>query len=261
MSPRRPTRQKAPAYQWYPKDYISDSAVMAMTLEAQGLYRFLLDVCWLDGGLPMRSHELWRIGRCDSLEHFEQLWPAIAPKFYEKDGKYQNRRLDEERKKQANNRKQRQLAAEKRWKLEQDSRNANALREQCLSSSSSTASSTATAVSKTPRRSASSSVLAPGFVEFWTAYPKHRSRADAEKAWNKLAPDAGLQQQILAALAWQVKSPDWMKDNGQYVPLPASWLRARRWEDEPVRVSPFGSSARTAANLASLEDFVAGGRR
>lgn len=133
---KRTKTQKAPAYQWYPKDFMSDGAVMAMTLEQQGLYRLLLDVCWLENGLPMRPHELWRIGRCDSLDHFEQLWPLIAPKFYEKDGRWHHKRLDDERKKQANNRKQRKLAADKRWKLESDARNANALREQSLASPS-----------------------------------------------------------------------------------------------------------------------------
>lgn len=148
---RRAKAQKAPAYQWYPKDFMSDGAAMAMTLEQQGLYRFLLDVCWLENGLPMRPHELWRIGRCDSLDHFEQLWPLIAPKFYEKDGRWHHKRLDDERKKQAKNRKQRHLAAERRWELERQSRNAAALREQYIASSSPTASAAPASKQKEPR--------------------------------------------------------------------------------------------------------------
>jgi hypothetical protein len=28
-------------------------------------------------------------------------------------------------------------------------------------------------------------------------------------------------------------SADWTKNNGQYIPLPATYLNGRRWEDEP----------------------------
>jgi len=35
------------------------------------------------------------------------------------------------------------------------------------------------------------------------------------------------------ALAWQARQPGWLKDDGQYIPLPATWLNGARWEDEP----------------------------
>lgn len=69
------------------------------------------------------------------------------------------------------------------------------------------------------------------FDQFWQAYPKKAAKAGAQRAWRKLAPDAMLVGDILAALAWQCRSSQWTRDGGQYVPLPASWLRDRRWED------------------------------
>ena len=42
-----------------------------------------------------------------------------------------------------------------------------------------------------------------GFEEFWTCYPRHKAKADAEKAWKKLKPSAALRQTILAAIAAQ----------------------------------------------------------
>ena len=71
-----------------------------------------------------------------------------------------------------------------------------------------------------------------GFAAFWAAYPRHDAKKDARKAWDKLNPSPELVQQILAALAWQVLRAAWQEDNGKYVPLPASWLRGARWEDE-----------------------------
>jgi len=71
------------------------------------------------------------------------------------------------------------------------------------------------------------------FDIFWQAYPKKRAKADAEKAWKKVGVDITV---ILNAIALQRKSPDWLKDGGQYIPLPASWLNARRWEDEMIPI-------------------------
>ena len=71
-----------------------------------------------------------------------------------------------------------------------------------------------------------------GFARFWSAYPKKAAKSVAVKAWEKLNPDADLVQTILAALELQRASPQWRKDNGQFIPLPATWLNQRRWEDE-----------------------------
>lgn len=70
-----------------------------------------------------------------------------------------------------------------------------------------------------------------GFGVFWIAYPKKKSKADAEKVWRKLAPSPELIQHILASIAAQRNSADWIKDGGRFIPYPASWLNARRWED------------------------------
>jgi hypothetical protein len=83
-----------------------------------------------------------------------------------------------------------------------------------------------------------------GFPEFWSAYPKKRSKPDAEKAWRKLAPSPELSQRILRAIAAQRVTADWVKEDGKFVPFPATWLNGRRWEDEayeppePVAVAP-----------------------
>lgn len=71
-----------------------------------------------------------------------------------------------------------------------------------------------------------------GFDEFYAAYPRRQKRAEAEKAWRKLSPSPGLRQMLMAALAQHQLQDSWTKDGGQFVPLPASWLNARRWEDE-----------------------------
>jgi len=76
------------------------------------------------------------------------------------------------------------------------------------------------------------------FNLFWRAYPKRTNKGDARKAWEKLRPDAELVQAILIAIAWQRQTPQWAKDDGQYIPYPGSWIRGERWLDEPVDTAP-----------------------
>ena len=77
------------------------------------------------------------------------------------------------------------------------------------------------------------------FLQFWERYPRKTSKGDAWKAWVKLSPPLSA---VLDALSWQVNQPGWTKDEGQFVPYPASWLNARGWEDEvfhaPLDLTP-----------------------
>lgn len=80
--------------------------------------------------------------------------------------------------------------------------------------------------------SASGDALMTRFATFWLAYPKKRSRGDAEKAWKRIKPNEQLHDRILHALEQAKTSADWLKDNGQFIPHPATWLNAKGWEDE-----------------------------
>ncbi len=71
-----------------------------------------------------------------------------------------------------------------------------------------------------------------GWDDFWAAYPRKVAKPAAVKAWAKLAPDAATCKAILAAIAAQKKSPQWTKDDGQFIPHPATWLNRRQWEDD-----------------------------
>lgn len=70
-----------------------------------------------------------------------------------------------------------------------------------------------------------------GFVEFYAKYPRKVARADAEKVWARLQPDEALQGRIMAAL--QSNGFDY-RENGRFIPHPATWLNAARWDDEPA---------------------------
>ncbi len=70
------------------------------------------------------------------------------------------------------------------------------------------------------------------FEVFWKAYPKKKAKGAAEKAWAKLRPSQQLVQKMLEAIERASNSVDWMKQSGQYIPYPSTWLNAKGWEDE-----------------------------
>lgn len=84
----------------------------------------------------------------------------------------------------------------------------------------------------TDRISISKTYTVNSFEEFWKAYPKKVAKQSALKVWEKLKPDEELTATILSAIEKQKRSATWKKDNGQYIPHPATWLNGKRWEDE-----------------------------
>ena len=70
------------------------------------------------------------------------------------------------------------------------------------------------------------------FPKFWKLYPNKKGKAAAEKAWKKLKVTDDLFTLIAQGLAKQCASPGWIKDKGQFIPHPATWLNGKRWEDE-----------------------------
>jgi hypothetical protein len=97
--------------------------------------------------------------------------------------------------------------------------------------------------------------IAEGFNRFWKIYPKKRARGDALKAWGTLKPSAELVGTILTAVEQHRLTEDWQRENGRFIPYPATWLRGRRWEDQlatgavgPGRQSSGDGSGRPLAN-------------
>ena len=85
------------------------------------------------------------------------------------------------------------------------------------------------------------------FDIFWKAYPKKIGKGAALKAWKNIKPLKGTINEITGALKWQITSNQWLKDNGQFIPNPATYLNQKRWEDEPSGYST-GSPSENKSN-------------
>lgn len=88
------------------------------------------------------------------------------------------------------------------------------------------------------------------FQRFWEAYPRKSNKATAAKAWAKLKPDAELVDRILSAISWQKTQDQWVRDDGRFIPHPATWLNAKGWENEPVKIDPAHAKAPAASFAA-----------
>lgn len=70
------------------------------------------------------------------------------------------------------------------------------------------------------------------FDQFYSAYPRKIAKKNALKAWDKINVTPDLLKTMLDAIEKQKKSSQWVKDGGKFIPHPATWLNAERWNDE-----------------------------
>jgi len=70
------------------------------------------------------------------------------------------------------------------------------------------------------------------FNKFWQAYPSKVGKDAARKAFEKRKVDTDLLASMIQAIEKQSQSAGWLKDGGQFIPHPATWLNAGRWMDE-----------------------------
>lgn len=69
-----------------------------------------------------------------------------------------------------------------------------------------------------------------GFADWYAAYPRHEARADAAKAYRQVTAAGADPGVLLDAASAFAASP--AGQAGKFCPLPASWLRAGRWDDD-----------------------------
>lgn len=70
------------------------------------------------------------------------------------------------------------------------------------------------------------------FDLFWQNYPRRQSRKKAFEAWLKLHDPETVIEKLKTVLPEQKASDQWTRDNGKYIPLPATYINQARWEDE-----------------------------
>ncbi len=70
-----------------------------------------------------------------------------------------------------------------------------------------------------------------GFDLFWSEYPNKQAKLAAKRAWLKIKPDE--RADVMSGVVRWKRSESWLKDDGQFIPHPATFLNQRRFEDSP----------------------------
>jgi uncharacterized protein YdaU (DUF1376 family) len=159
----------------------------------------------------------------------------ILDTFFIKDNDiYRHKRCDKVLNDIYNKSEQARLAAKARW-----GKNADAMHEQCDSNAdalNNDADALKIDATHNPIPNNNKKEYIDRFDTFWKHYPRKVAKSNALKAWLKIKPDDALTKQIIAA----VNSQGLSNKEIQFVPHPASWLNANRWEDE-VKSSPISN--------------------
>jgi uncharacterized protein YdaU (DUF1376 family) len=235
------SKTKAPAYQWYPRDFAADEPVILMSLEEEGAYRRLLDHQWSHGSVPADISQIAIICKNAPVARMRRMWGAIARCFEPLDGdpeRLVNRRLERVRQEAERFRDTRsesgRLGAEKRWgKQGGDDSGANggAIAEPMATDSSSSSSSTSS--SNPPTGDKQTGEIEADFERAWRAYPRRPNdvRGKARKAYlarRKAGVSAEELQRGVEAYAAYVQrervEPRYVKQAGTFFGPDEHWL-------------------------------------
>ncbi len=222
--------------QWYPRypgDYMRDTAHLSLT--EHGAYSALLDHYYATcEPLPESEQELIRI--CRAFEDYEkQAVKKIAARFFpvNGDGKRHNKRADSEIVKAVGKSEKASQSAAIRWEKE---RNTDAMRThirtQCYPQPQPHPHPEPQPKPKknTPHNPPRGAGYSLEFERFWGAYPNKKGKKEAWRAWQR-AKDRPPIDQLIAEIGLQCRSREWTKDEGAYIPHPATWINRGGWED------------------------------
>ena len=96
---------------------------------------------------------------------------------------------------------------------------------------------TDTDTKKKPKSPTSGSDYTADFIRFWQEYPNKAGKKKAFTAWKK-ATDKPDIETLIKTIHIQKQSEAWVKDNGTFIPHPATWLNAGRWDDVVKKYQP-----------------------
>lgn len=99
------------------------------------------------------------------------------------------------------------------------------------------------------------------FEEWWKHYPRKIGKEAARRAFAKVKVDV---QTLINAVELQKGSEQWTKENGRYIPNPATWLNQGRWEDEvktvrDMKKTDLRPTATDAERMAQILERVRNG--
>lgn len=228
-------KDRPPSFQFYPADFVSDPAVMAMTLEARGAYITLLCAAWNQpetGTLPDDDEWLSRTSGANGR------WPAIRDQvraaFRQGPGVLVQRRMQQERESQKRRYEQAKSGARKTNEAKRLARIAG--RTAVAPSSSSSRESKKESKTSCPDGHAKEWLEAYD-RDFYPDYPprgrnaRRMNKAQGRKVWGTIKPQTQEQFDKVYAALVRDKAEWASRGSPEFIPMIDVWLRRKAWED------------------------------
>jgi uncharacterized protein YdaU (DUF1376 family) len=194
-------------------------------------YRRMIDLYYMtEAPLPLEIDTIARL--IGMRDHIVEVTTIVCDFFLKSDAGYRHDRCDEEIEKYHKKANSARKANQTRWSFteEESDDDMKSDTNQILTNNHEPR----TRTNKKKKIEAS-----PDFLTFWSAYPKKVGKGQAESAWLKAdLPDLDI---ILKSLHKAKQMPDWIKENGAFIPHASTWLNQRRWEDSGMDYAALSS--------------------
>jgi uncharacterized protein YdaU (DUF1376 family) len=215
--------------EWFWTDRWMGSSAFLLPLEPRGLYREMLTQAWLRGAQLPNDYAAIRRATGASQDEWDRCWPMIQRYWEVRDGHLINT-TQLEVYEEAQGVRQRAL-----------DRGRNGGKASGRSRRSSNSSSTQVelklkplSLSLTDHSTEQSDPKRDRFERWWDGYPRKVGKDAAWREWLHRSPDDDLTAVMITAVEQQRASEQWLRDGGQFIPHPRTWLHQGRWQDEPV---------------------------
>ena len=211
---------KAPAFQFYASDFLSDLNVQIMSMSQRGIYITLLAVEWIEGSIPANTQTLHVL--CGRHPNFDEDWKVVKNCFYEENGRLYNNRLESERKNMISYRERMSSNGKKganaRW-------NGKAIAEP---------SNKEVEVGSRKRNSKVKLYTNEFDSEFWMLYPRKDNKKRAKDKYVSLRKGGVEKEVILNGLKSYIKQWKKVGTESEFIPMASTWLNQERYDDELI---------------------------
>lgn len=230
-----------PYYKWFWQDWRSNRAVQRMSYVERGLYRELLDECWVEGCIPDDLVALAEICGCP-VDVMASAWQVLSKCFVLLGDGWHNEKLDSLRTERDDMRIKR-AAAGRAGGL------AKSLKEkEPVASAKQTLANASKCHIEEAEAEAEAEKEAEGeFVRAWAEYPKRaggNSRADALKHWRARTKEGVSPETLIAGVIRYRKYCEHQKIIGQSFVMQASrFFGTGKHYDEPWKFNPYRAPA------------------
>jgi uncharacterized protein YdaU (DUF1376 family) len=218
-----------PWFRWFPGDF--HNKTRHLTITQKGIYRELIDQCWLVGSVPIHDDAMMaRVIGC-TTKTWRHNKASILP-FFEADGRQS--RVEEER--------QKVVSPARERNSREDPKSLKSQGEVQDSLARAPVRHTQTQILKTRKKESyvqlpldvcvkdisTQSDYSHNFLAWWAVYQRHDGKSKAFLAWKRMNGSAP-PDLIDKTRHWFDVRPNL---EVRYVPLAATWLNGKRWEDE-----------------------------